>query len=77
MTGRWVAQRPDAEGLRPVVLSVSTVRSHSVTGRLQGPVEHDRTRPVGKSRFWNLTVNDRTLGVQRLVNLGAVSGQDR
>ena len=76
-TGRWVAQRPDAGGMRPVVLSVSTVRSHSVTGRWQGPVEHDRTRPVGKNRFWNLTVNDRTLGVQRLVNSGAAFGQGR
>ena len=75
MTGRWVAQRLDAEGLRLVVLSVSTVRSHSVTGRWQGLVKHDRTRPVGKSRFWNLTVNDRTLGVQRPVNFSAVSGQ--
>ena len=44
---RWVALRPDAERLRPVMLSVSTVRSHSVTGRWQGPVEHDRTCPVG------------------------------
>ena len=25
---------PDAKGLRPVVLSVSTVRSHSVTGHV-------------------------------------------
>ena len=76
MIGRWVAQRPDAEGLRPVMLSVSTVRSHSVTGRWQGPVRHDRTRLVDKSQFWNLTVNDRTLGVQRPVNTGAVFGQD-
>ena len=50
-----------SEGLRPVVLSVSTVSSHSVTGRWQGSVEHDRTRPVDKSWFWNLTVNDWTL----------------
>ena len=76
LTGHWVAQRPNAEGLCPVVLSVSTVRSHSVTGHWQGPVKHDQTRLVGKNRFWNLTVNDRTLGVQRPVNPGAVSGQD-
>ena len=68
-TGRWVALRPDAEGLRPVVLSVSTVRSHSTTGRWLGPVKHDRTHPVGKNLFWNLTVNDRTQGVQRSVSL--------
>ena len=49
LTGRWVAQRLDAEELGLVVLSVSTVRSHSVTGRWQGPVKHDRTRSVGKN----------------------------
>ena len=27
--------------------------------------------------FWNLTINNRTLGVQRLVNSGVVSGQGR
>ena len=52
--GHWVA-------LRPVMLSVNTVRSHNVTGCWQGPVEHDRTCPVGKNRFWYLIVNDRTL----------------
>ena len=73
-----------SEGLRPVVLSVSTVRSHSVTGRWQGPVELDRTRPIGKSQFWNLTINDRTLVFsvrstqeQCPVNSGAVSDQGR
>ena len=69
MTGHWVAQQPNTEGLRLVVLSVSTVRSHSVTGHWQGP--------VSKIRFWNLTVNDRTLGVQRPINSGVVSGQGR
>ena len=77
MTGRWVAQRPNTEGLRPVVLSVSTVRSHSVTGHWQGPVKYDRTRLVGKSQFWNLTINDQMVGVQRPVNSGAVSGEGR
>ena len=76
-TGRWVAVRPSTEGMHPVVLSVSTVRSHSVTGRWQGPIEHDRMRPVSKNQFWNLTVNDRTLGVQRPVISGTVSGQGR
>ena len=50
-TGRWVALRPDVEGLRSVMLSVSTVRSHSVIGRWQGSVTHDQTRPVSKNRF--------------------------
>ena len=35
----------------------------------------DRTRPVVKYRFWNLTRNDRTLEAERLVSLCAVSGQ--
>ena len=71
-TGCWVALRPDTKGLHPVVLLVSTIRSHSVTGRWQGPVKHDRTRPVGKNMFWTLTVNDRTLRVQRPVNISTV-----
>ena len=73
-TGCWVAQRPNAEGLHPVVLSVSTVRSHSVTGCWQGLVKHDRTCPVGKNQFWNLTINDRTLGVQRPITYGRAFG---
>ena len=68
-------KRPNTEGLRPVVLSVSTVRSHSVTGRWQGPVKHDRTHPVGKNTFWTLTVNDQTLRVQRPVSSVGASGQ--
>ena len=35
----------------------------------------DRTRPVGKRRFWNLTGNDRTLVAQRPVSYSGVSGQ--
>ena len=27
------------------------------------PVEVDQMRPIGKSRFWELTGNDRTLGL--------------
>ena len=68
MIGRWVTQRPDAKGLRPIMLSVSTVRGHSVTGRWQSPVKHDRTRPVEENRFWNLTGNDRTLETERPVS---------
>ena len=67
--------RPDAKGLGPVVLSGGTIRSHSVIGRWQGPVKHDRTRPVEEIYFWNLTGNDRTLEAQRLVCLCAVSDQ--
>ena len=51
MTGRWVMDRPDAKGLGLVVLSGGTVRSHSVIGRWQGPVKHDRTRPVEEIHF--------------------------
>ena len=61
MTGRWVMDRPDAKGLGQVVLSGGTVRSHSVIGRWQGLVKHDRMRPVEEISFWNLTGNDRTL----------------
>ena len=68
LTERWVAQRPNAGWLYPVVLSDSAVRSHSVTRRWQGLVEHDRTRPVEENRFWNLTGNDRTLVAQRPVS---------
>ena len=32
-----------------------------MTGRWVSPVEHDRTRPVVKNRFWMLTENDRTM----------------
>ena len=75
MTGRWVTQRPYAGRLCPVVLLDSTDRSQRLTGRWQGPVKHDRTSPVGKIRFWNLTGNDRTLEDERPVNLRAVFGQ--
>ena len=67
--------RPDAKGLGPVVLSGGTVRSHSVIGRWQGPVKHDRTRPVEEIRFWNLTRNDRTLEAQSLVSCSGAFGQ--
>ena len=67
--------RPDAKGLGPVVLSGGTVRSHSVIGHWQGPVKHDRTRPVEENRFWNLSRNDRTLEAERPVSLCAASSQ--
>ena len=67
--------RSDAKGLGPVLLSGGTVRSHSVIGRWQGPVKHDRTRPVEEIRFWNLTGNDRTLVAECPVSLCAVSDQ--
>ena len=75
MTGRWVMDRPDAKGLDPIVLSGGTVRSYSVIGRWQSPVKHDRTRPVGKIRLWNLTGNDRTLEAERPVSCSGTSGQ--
>ena len=75
MTECWVMDRPGAKGLGPVVLSDSTVRSHSVIGHWQGPVKHDRTRPVKESRFWNLTGNDRTLEVECSVSCSGASGQ--
>ena len=75
MTGRWVMDRPDAKGLGPVVLSSGTVRSHSVIGRWQGPIKHDRTRPVEEIRLWNLTGNDRMLEAQRSVTYAAASGR--
>ena len=43
-----------------------------MTGRWLCPVKLDRTRPVGKNTFWTLTVNDRTLRVQRPVNISTV-----
>ena len=67
--------RPDAKGLGPVVLSGGIVRSHSVIGRWQGPVKHDRTCPVKENHFWNLTGNDWTLEAERPVSLCATSGQ--
>ena len=46
-----------------------------MTGRWLCPIKHDRTLPVGKNMFWTLTVNDRTLRVQRpVISIGA-SGQ--
>ena len=74
MTGRRVMDRPDAKGLGPVVLSGGIVRSHSVIGRWQGPVKHDRMHPVDKNTFWTLTVNDRMLRVQRPVSSVGASG---
>ena len=44
-------------------------------GRWLCPVKHDRTRPVGKNSFWTLTVNDRTLRVQRPVSSIGASSQ--
>ena len=67
--------RPDAKGLGPVVLSGGTVRSHSVIGRWQGLVKHDRMRPVEEISFWNLTGNDRTLEAQSPVSCSGASGQ--
>ena len=67
--------RPDAKGLCPVVLSDGAEESHRVTGRWQGPVKHDRTRPVVKYRFWNLTGNSQTLEAEHPVSLCAVFGQ--
>ena len=75
MIKRWVMDRPDAKGLGPVVLSGGTVRSHSVIGRWQGPVKHDRTRPVKESCFWNLTGNDRTLEAQSPISCSGASDQ--
>ena len=75
MTGRWVAQRPDAGRLCPVVLTNSAVRSQRLIGRWQGSVKHDRTRPIGKIHFWNLTRNDRMLEAQSLVSCSGASGQ--
>ena len=46
-----------------------------MTGRWVSPVGHDRTRPVVKYHFWNLTRNDRTLEAERPISLCAVSGQ--
>jgi hypothetical protein len=67
--------RPDAKGLGTVMLSGGTVRSHSVIRHWQGPVKHDRTRPVEESRFWNLTGNDRTLEAKCPVSCSGASGQ--
>ena len=39
------------------------------------PVKHDRTRPVVKYRFWNLTGNDRTLEAQSPVSCSGAFGQ--
>ena len=75
MTGRWVMDRPDAKGMGPVVLLGGIVRSHSVIGRWQGSVKHDRTHPVKEIHFWNLTGNDRTLEAQSPVSCSRASGQ--
>ena len=75
MTGRWVMDRPDAKGLCPVVLSDGAEESHRVTGRWQGPVKHDRTRPVKENHFWNLTGDDRMLEAERPVSCSRASGQ--
>ena len=39
------------------------------------PVKVDRTRPIEENRIWTLTVNDRTLVVQRPVSFAGASGQ--
>ena len=39
------------------------------------PVEMDRTRPVKENLVWNLTVNDRTLGVQHPVTCAGASSR--
>ena len=57
------------------MLTNCAVRSQQVIGRWMCPIKHDRTRPVVKYRFWNLTGNDRTLEAERPVGLRAVSGQ--
>ena len=75
MTGRWVMDRPDAKRRGPVVLSGGTVRSHSVIECWQGPIKHDRTRPVEESYFWNLTGNDRMLEAQSPVSCSGAAGQ--
>ena len=75
MSERWVMYRSDAKGLAPIALSGDTVRSHSVIGRWQGLVKHDRTRPVEESHVWNLTRNGRTLVAQCLVSCSGASGQ--
>ena len=77
MTRRWVMDRPNAKGLGPVVLLGSTVRSHSVIGRWQGPVKHDQTHPVEEIRFWNLTGNDRMLEAQSPVSCSGAAGQQK
>ena len=61
--------------MSPVLLSDSADESQCVTGRYQGSVKHDRTRPVKENHFWNFTGNDRTLEAQRPVSLCAVFGQ--
>ena len=75
MTGRWVMDRPDAKGLCLVVLSDGAEESHCVTRCWQGPVKHDRTRPVVKYHFWNLTGNYRTLEAERPVSCSGASNQ--
>ena len=59
----------------PVLLSDSAQRLGSLTGRWQGPVVHDRTRPVDELRLWNLTGNERMLVAQRPVSYSIVSSQ--
>ena len=75
MIGRWVTQRPDAGRLCPVALTNSAVLSQHVIELWQGPVMHDRTSPVGKIRFWNLTANDRTLEAECPVSCSGAFGQ--
>ena len=41
---------------------------NELTGRWQGPVTPDRTRPVALNPYWNLTVLDQMLNLQRPVN---------
>ena len=75
MTGRWVAQRPDASKLCSVMLMWQHRGRHHMTRRWLCPVKHDRTRPVVKYHFWNLTANDRMLEAQSLVSCSGASGQ--
>ena len=49
MTGRWVAQQPDAGGLRPVMLTWQHRGRHHVIERWLCPVKHDRTSGREKS----------------------------
>ena len=72
-------QRPDAESLRPVILT--GLRSTEGTAPDAGlcPVKVDRTRPVEKICLGELTGNDRTLGysVRSVLPLRPVRSSDR
>ena len=70
MIGRWVAQRLDTGRLHPVMLTWQHRGIHRVTGRWLCPVKYHRTRLVRFCRLWDLTGNDRTLGVRRPITYG-------